>query len=55
MCKKMHMWAKLTVDAAKWYCEECVQKLAKQGKKLSHKYNLLPNAMNIRKQRGPQY
>ncbi|KAI8307136.1 Transcriptional regulatory protein PHO23 [Colletotrichum sp. SAR11_59] len=41
--------------SSKWYCEECVQKLAKQGKKLSHKYNLLPNAMNIRKQRGPQY
>ncbi|TDZ23355.1 Transcriptional regulatory protein PHO23 [Colletotrichum sidae] len=41
--------------SSKWYCEECVQRLAKQGKKLNHKYNLLPDAMNMRKQRAPQY
>ncbi|KAL0940879.1 phd finger domain protein [Colletotrichum truncatum] len=41
--------------SSKWYCEECVQRFAKQGKKLNHKYNLLPDAMNIRKQRGTQF
>ncbi|KAF9870515.1 phd finger domain protein [Colletotrichum karsti] len=41
--------------SSKWYCEECVQRFAKQGKKLSHKYNLLPDAMNVRKQRSSQY
>ncbi|KAF6841308.1 phd finger domain-containing protein [Colletotrichum musicola] len=41
--------------SSKWYCEECVQRFAKQGKKPNHKYNLLPDALNVRKQRGVQY
>ncbi|KAK1596050.1 PHD-finger domain-containing protein [Colletotrichum navitas] len=41
--------------SSKWYCEECLQRFSKQGKKLSHKYNVLPDSLNMRKQRGPQY
>ncbi|KAK2021555.1 hypothetical protein LX32DRAFT_243423 [Colletotrichum zoysiae] len=41
--------------SSKWYCEECLQRFSKQGKKLSHKYNVLPDSLNMRKQRGSQY
>ncbi|KZL64617.1 PHD-finger domain-containing protein [Colletotrichum tofieldiae] len=41
--------------SSKWYCEECLQRFSKQGKKLSHKYNVLPDSLGMRKQRGPQY
>ncbi|CCF40486.1 PHD-finger domain-containing protein [Colletotrichum higginsianum] len=40
--------------SSKWYCEECLQRLSKQGKKLS-KYNVLPDSLNMRKQRAPPY
>ncbi|GKT49935.1 transcriptional regulatory protein pro1 [Colletotrichum spaethianum] len=41
--------------SSKWYCEECLQRFSKQGKKLSHKYNVLPDSLNMRKQRAPPY
>lgn len=43
------------VEPAKWYCEVCLQKFSKSGKKLSHKYNVLPNSPSISGKPRPPY
>ncbi|KAK1481463.1 PHD-finger domain-containing protein [Colletotrichum cuscutae] len=41
--------------SSKWYCEVCLQKFSKSGKKLSHKYNVLPNSPSISGKPRPPY